>query len=622
MKISVLAVVAGCALSSLASVGWAQVPSKAGDWPQWRGPNRDGISLDTGLLKEWPKEGPAVVWQVNSVGVGYSSIAVKDGRIITQGDVNGVEHIVALDVKDGKTLWSVQPGPLLSLLDAKVASDFKALDRNSDGVVSEAEALSRFGWEWNKYDKPSTETPEAVAERRTAAFFKEFDKDTDGKLSFAEAGNLLRDTFDRIDTTDEKADAAMLAKQRTETYLKDLDKDADGKISRQESRGTALDRHFGRIDERDPATNKGDDLLTVAEMEASLAKHEPGRDGALTAEELKKYYLANKVVGDGVLDVSELRGAVGGYRNGMGDGPRGTPTVDGDRVFVEGGNGDLACLEAATGKTIWYVNLRTDFGGGQPGWGYCESPLVVEDMLIVTPGGKGGTLLALNKQDGKLIWQSKEVTENAHYSSPVLAVINGEKQIVQFGNQSVFGVAVADGKPRWRYAAPANGTDNCCSPIVDDNMVFASSSYGVGGGLAKILVAGSTQNAEEVYFEKKMACHHGGIVKVGDYMYSAGGGPLTCMEFKTGKIVWQARSAGKGSICVADGMLYIFGEGHEVALAEATPEAYKEHGRFQVTGHGRPAWAHVIVTGGRMYLRDQESLTSYNVLLNQTASQK
>lgn len=613
MKVFVVFVAVACLLSWGISKGMAQVPSKLGDWPQWRGPNRDGISLDKGLLKEWPSGGPKVVWQVDAVGVGYSSIAVKYGRIFTLGDLDGVEHIIALDANDGHTLWSVQPAPVLSLLEARIASDLKQLDRNGDGSISEAEALGRFGWDWNKYDKPSGDALEAVAERRSAALFQELDKDTDGKLLFSEAGNLLRDTFERIDTPDATADATALAEQRTAAYLKELDKDGDEKISRQEARGTSLDRNFYRIDVRDPVTNKGDDQLTVEEIVASLSKHEAGRDGVLTVEELRRYYVTNKIAGDGVLSPTELRTAIGGYRNGMGDGPRGTPTVDGDRLYAEGGNGDLVCLEAATGKTIWYVNLRTDFGGGTPGWGYSESPLIVDDLVIVTPGGKSGTLVALNKLDGKLVWQSKEVTEGAHYASPVIAEINGARQIVQFANQSVFGVSLTEGKPLWSYKAPANGTANCCAAIVEDNFVFASSSYGVGGGLAKITGAGSTQVAEEVYFEKKMSCHHGGIVKVGDYMYSAGAGPLICMEFKTGKIAWQSRSAGKGSICVADGMLYILGEGHEVALAEATPEGYREHGRFQVKGHGRPAWAHLIVTGGRMYIRDQESLTAYDV---------
>ncbi len=447
-----------------------------------------------------------------------------------------------------------------------------------------------------------------------AAFlFDELDKDKDGQLSFAEAGNLLRDTFDRIDAADPKADAPALAAARTAEYLKQLDKDGDGQISKQEAKGTALDRHFGRIDIRDPATNKADDLLTADEMTAALEKYEAGRDGALTRDELVGYYLQNKITGDGLLSVDELRTTFGGYRNGMGDGPRGTPTVDGQWLYAEGGNGDVTCLDAADGKTIWSVNLRTEFGGGLPGWGYSESPLVVGDKLIVTPGGKAGTLAALDKRTGQLIWQSKEVTEGAHYSSPVLAEVGGIKQIVQFANQSVFGVSLADGKSLWRYTAPANGTANCCTPIVADDFVFASSAYGTGGGLAKIVTSGSVQSAEQVYFEKKMACHHGGIVKLGEYLYSAGGGPLMCMDFKSGAIAWQARSAGKGSLCIADGMLYVLGEGQEAALAEATPEAYREHGRFKYPGHGKPSWAYPVVAGGRLYIRDQQSLTAYDV---------
>ena len=209
-----------------------------------------------------------------------------------------------------------------------------------------------------------------VAERRSTALFKELDKDGDGKLIYAEAGNVFRDAFDRIDVSDKAADPIALAKERTATALKELDQDEDGFLSRKEAQGSALDRHFGRMDLPDPATNKGDNQLTADEIVTFFAKHEIGRDGVITIEELRRYYVANKITGDGVMTPAELRGMVGGYRNGMGDGPRGTPTVDGDRIYVEGGNGDLACLEAATGKTIWYVNLRTDFGGGTPGWGY------------------------------------------------------------------------------------------------------------------------------------------------------------------------------------------------------------------------------------------------------------
>lgn len=600
-----------CALS--VSSTFAQVPYVSGDWPQWRGPNRDGISLDKGLLKEWPKEGPPVVWKVDSVGVGYSSLAIKAGRIYTQGDIDGVEHIICLDAQDGKTLWQVQPAPVAALLTTKIDSDFMAIDKNKDGKVDELEAIGRFGWDWNKYDKPTNGDVDALAKRRAAFVFAGIDRDGDGKLSFAEAGNLLRDTFDRADTAEPGLDPVELAKKRTAAYIKELDKNGDGRLAKEEVKNTALDRRFGQIDIKDPATNKGDDLLSDEELIVGLGKFEAGRDGVVSSAELIAYYLKGKLTGDGELTAEELKKAVGGYRNGMGDGPRGTPTVDGDRVYVEGGNGDVACLEAATGKTIWHVNLRADFGGGTPGWGYSESPLIVDDMVVVTPGGKGGTLLTLNKFTGKPIWQSKGVTEGAHYSSPEVATIDGVRQIVQFANKSVFGVTLDEGKPLWSYTAPANGTANCCSPIIAGNLVFASSAYGTGGGLTKITAAGSTQQAEEVYFEKKMACHHGGIVKIGDYMYSNGGGALICMEFATGEIQWQNRASGKGSLCMADGMLYLLGEGHELALAEATPEGYREHGKFKIEAHGKPAWAHPIVAGGKLYVRDQQSLVVFDV---------
>ena len=479
--------------------------------------------------------------------------------------------------------------------------------------MDELEAIARFGWDWNRYDKPAGGDLEALAAKRAAGLFQTLDKDADGKLAYAEAGSVLRDTFERIDTAAKDADPKQVASARTEQFLKDLDKDGDGRLSKMEVKGTALERHFGRIDVQDPVTKKGDDLLATEELSAALIKIDAGRDGVLELAELSTYYVKNKNNGDGELSPEELKKAVGGYRNGMGDGPRGTPTVDGDRVYIEGGNGDVACLEAATGKTIWHVNLRTDFGGGTPGWGYSESPLIVDDMVVVTPGGKGGTLLTLNKFTGKPIWQSKGVTEGAHYSSPEVATIEGVRQIVQFANKSVFGVTIEEGKPLWSYTAPANGTANCCSPIIQGNLVFASSAYGTGGGLTKITAAGSTQQAEEVYFEKKLACHHGGIVKVGDYMYSNGGGALICMEFATGDIQWQNRASGKGSLCMADGMLYLLGEGHELALAEATPEGYREHGKFKIEAHGKPAWAHPIVAGGKLYVRDQESLVVYDV---------
>lgn len=601
-----------CALIIVVGVATAQLPSKSGDWLQWRGPNRDGISSDKGLLKEWPEEGPKVAWQVDTVGAGYSSLAIKDGRIFTQGDVNGVEHILALDAKDGSILWAVQPKPVADKLAERVDSEFKRLDQNGDGKVDEAEALARLGWNFNKYDQPIDGDREKLAARRAAGIFKEHDKDSDRRLDFSEIGSVLREHFDYCDTRDADADVSELAKQRATALIEALDKDSDNQISRNESRRSELDRAFNRVDVRDPVTKKGDQQLTAEEIEQYFVKRQTGKDGLLTSDELAGY-LMEKTKGDGVLTAKELQGMYGGYRNGQGDGPRGTPTVDDDKVYVEGGNGDVTCLDAATGKTVWHVSLGTDFGGGRPGWGYSESPLIEGNLLVITPGGKNGTLAALDKYTGARVWQTAATQQGAHYSSPVAADIGGIRQIVQFGRTSAFGVTAAGGDLLWEYSNANNGTANCCTPIIEDNLVFVSSSYGTGGGLAKIISDGGKQKAEEVYFEKKFACHHGGIVKIGDYMYTCGGGTLICINFKTGETAWQARSVGKGSLVAADGMLYVLSERQQVALVEATPEKYIERGRIKTQDHGRPSWAHPVVAGGRLYIRDQQSLTAYDV---------
>ncbi len=601
-----------CAVLIMAGVVAAQVPSKSGDWPQWRGPNRDGISTDKGLLKEWPADGPKVLWQVDTVGVGYSSLAIKDGRIFTQGDLNGVEHILALDVKDGGVLWAVQPKPVAEKLAERIEGELKRLDQNGDGKVDETEALARLGWNFNKYDQPVEGDREQLAARRAASIFHEHDKDSNERLDFSEIGVVLREHFERCDTRDADADVDTIATQRAMALIKALDKDADGQISRDESRRSELERAFNSADVRDPTTRKGDQQLTTEEIEQYFIKRQAGKDGVLTSEELSGYLVRN-TKGDGVLTAKELQGMYGGYRNGQGDGPRGTPTVDGDKVYVEGGNGDVTCLDAATGKTVWHVSLGTDFGGGRPGWGYSESPLVEGNLLIITPGGKNGTLAALDKYTGARVWQTEATKQSAHYSSPVAADIGGIRQIVQFGRNSAFAVTAAGGELLWEYSNANNGTANCCTPIIEDNLVFVSSSYGTGGGLAKITSEGGKQKAEEIYFEKKLACHHGGIVKIGDHMYTCGGGTLMCNNFKTGETAWQARSVGKGSLVAADGMLYVLSENQQVALVEATPEQYIERGRFKTQSHGRRSWAHPVVAGGRLYLRDWDVLLCYDV---------
>lgn len=379
------------------------------DWPQWRGPNRDGISKETGLLKEWPKDGPPIVWKTSGAGRGYSSLAVSNGRIYTMGLRGDKEFIVAFDVATGKEVWATQNG--------------------------------------------------------------------------------------------------------------------------------------------------------------------------------------------------------NAFRNDRGDGPRGTPTVDGDRLYALGGGGDLSCLDVKTGKVVWTMNVLQKFGGSNITWGISESPLVMGEKLLVNPGGSDASIVALNKKDGSVIWKSQ--SEKAGYSSAIPMTIGGKTQVVFFTSKRAVGLDPKDGSLLWEYSRAANNVANAATPIVRDNRVFVSSDYGTGAGLVEIKADGKT--AQEVYFTKEMRNHHSSSVLIGDYLYGFSSSILTAMKFDTGEVVWKDRSVGKGSLVYADGNLYCFSENGVVGLVEATPTGYKEKGRFTIQQDSLPTWTHPVVAGGRLYLRDQDTIYAYNV---------
>jgi outer membrane protein assembly factor BamB len=300
-------------------------------------------------------------------------------------------------------------------------------------------------------------------------------------------------------------------------------------------------------------------------------------------------------------------------RVGYSEGPRCTPTVDGDRLYVLGLAADLVCLKTSNGEEVWRKNLRTDFKGQVGGWGYSESPLIDGDKVLCTPGGKTATLIALDKKTGETIWKGVVPKgDPAHYSSIIAVDFEGKRQYVQFLGGGVVGLS-GDGEFLWRYDRPHNGTANCSTPLYRDGYVFAASSYGTGGGLVKLNRDGDGVKAEEVYFTKKMKNHHGGMVLIGDYLYGSDEGQLTCLDFKTGEVRWAERKAGKGSIAYADGQLYYRNEGGPMILVEANSKQYVEHGRFTPPRTGKPAWPHPVVANGKLLIRDQQYLYCYDV---------
>ncbi len=400
---------------------------REGDWPQWRGPNRDNVSTETGLLDKWPEDGPALAWKGKNLGSGFSSVSVQNGRVFTMGDRDDKQVVICLSAKDGSEIWS-----------------------------------------------------QAIGDKRTHDY----------------------------------------------------------------------------------------------------------------------------------------------------NGPRCTPAADGRYVYALSTDGNLACLESATGNLKWTASYEKDFGGKMmSGWGFSESPLVDGDRLICTPGGKDAMMVALNKLTGKPIWKcavpdfAKHGNDGAGYSSIVISNAAGVKQYVQLIGHGLIGVAAEDGQFLWGYDKVANTTANIPTPIVSGDYVFGSTGYGTGAALVKLSKDGSGVKAEEVYFMKHedFQNHHGGMVLVGDYIYAGHGhgqGAPICIELKTGKIMWKEHhGVGHESAAVlyADGKLYYRYQDGTMALIEANPHEFKLISKFQIPDVNQPSWPHPVIAGGRLYLREQDNLYCYKV---------
>ncbi|MBN1361450.1 MAG: PQQ-like beta-propeller repeat protein [Sedimentisphaerales bacterium] len=403
----------------------------AADWPQFRGPNRDGVSAETGLLQQWPADGPTPLWETTGLGTGYSSMAICEGKLYSMGDrtVDGQksQFVYAYDLDTHQEIWSTRVGP-------------------------------------------------------------------------------------------------------------------------------------------------------------------PHQDG-----------------------------------------PRCTPTVDGGFAYAIGTSGDVVCVNAADGTTVWRKNLLIDLGGAaNPTWKFSESPLIDGDRLICTPGGHKAALAALDKKTGDVLWRTSmpdigpNGKEEAGYSSVIISRAAGVKQYVQLTNEGVIGVAAADGKFLWGYNRVANDVANISMPVVDGDYVFTSTAYNTGSALLRLIGDGSGVKAEEVYWldRRTFQSHHGGFLKVGDYIYGGHNhnkGEPACVELLTGKVMWhEARQPGGGSGCVtyADGCLYFLYEDGRVALVEATPQKYTLKGSFKLPsrpGAEGTAWAYPVVCDGKLYLRHADVLFCYDV---------
>src|SRR5262249_36391358 len=311
-----------------------------------------------------------------------------------------------------------------------------------------------------------------------------------------------------------------------------------------------------------------------------------------------------------------------------------SPSVESDRLYALGGNRDLLCVDT-DGGAKWRANLPGDLGGEVTpigggaedptplGWGYAWAPLVDGDQLVCVPGGKQGLMAALEKKTGKVLWQSKDVTDQASYSSPVMVEIGGVRQYIFVTKPRLVGISANDGKPLWRYLRdPAYDDVVIATPIFHDNHVFSTVGFQQGCDLIKLVPEGKDIKIEKIFSNPTIQNRDGGTVLVGDhlYCYSENQG-WVCHEFKTGKLAWSERDKlGRGSVTYADGRLYCCAEkGGTVALVEATPSGWIEKGRFKLPRESTQRrqlgglWTHPVIANGRLYIRDQAYLYCFNL---------
>ncbi len=311
------------------------------------------------------------------------------------------------------------------------------------------------------------------------------------------------------------------------------------------------------------------------------------------------------------------------------EGSRCTPTVDGNRLYVVLSDGTVACLSTDQGDVIWRRHFVEDWQGRMmSGWGFSESPLVDGDRLICTPGAEDAMLVALDKHTGEEIWRSAipDLGENgrdgAAYSSVVISHAAGQKQYVQLVGRGVIGVRAEDGQFLWGYNRIANRVASIPTPLVRDNLVFCSTGYGTGAALLQLTGDGNDVSVEEEYFLRGATFqnHHGGMVLLEGHVYAGHAhnqGFPTCVELATGEIAWGGRLRGPGNgsaaVTCVDGHLIFRYQSGEVALIEATPTEYRLKGTFVPAHVESPSWAHPVVAGGRLYLREQNQLMCYDL---------
>jgi outer membrane protein assembly factor BamB len=296
-------------------------------------------------------------------------------------------------------------------------------------------------------------------------------------------------------------------------------------------------------------------------------------------------------------------------------GARSTPTIDGDRLYHESPLGELACLDAKSGRALWSLNILERFGSENISWALAESPLIDGQHLICCPGGPQTAVVALDKRTGQVVWKSPSTGDLAGYASPVLAEYQGLRMILTMTSKAFIGVHADTGDLLWRFPHVTPWDENIFTPIFHEGRVFISTGHRVGSVMLQVRVAGQKASVEPVWRSQDLDNHHGGTILREGYLYGSCWQPRwACLDWKTGKTMYTERGVGKGSLTYADGRLYTFSEDGELGLVQATPDGHTVLSRFKLPAGGEgPSWAHPVVCGDRLYLRHGDFLYAYAI---------
>ncbi len=292
-------------------------------------------------------------------------------------------------------------------------------------------------------------------------------------------------------------------------------------------------------------------------------------------------------------------------------GSRSTPTVADGRIFVMSGAGVLTCFDEKAGKKQWQIDTFKDLGGRQLTWEVAESVLVDGERVICTPGGREALLAALDVASGRTVWKTRGLDCKSAYCSPLLVTHGQRRLILSMVEYGAVGIDADNGKLLWKYAHKNRYAVHAGTPIYVDGHVIFSSGYGQGTEMLKIAKDGSA--ADLVWHEKSLDNHHGGIILLGGNVYGTNDRGLVCLDAQTGKPRWVENKAGKGSITVADGLIYAYSERGQVTLLKPQSAGAEVKGSFKVTEGSGQHWAHPVVANGRLYIRHGNVLMAYDV---------